>query len=114
MSPKCQPDIREKPEILCEEDLPFPSKDSLLDEDSHAREIRLKEEDQRHNHGVENYKNKVGGIVLAACFAVIVGFAIADAVFGVESSLFSGAFEFSKTIATAVIGYLFATNMKGK
>nr|DAZ70691.1 MAG TPA: hypothetical protein [Caudoviricetes sp.] len=114
MSTKCPTDTPTKPEILGDEDLPFPDVESSSDADSHAKAYQLKAAAQKHNHEVENYKNIVGGILLGVCFSVIVSFAVADAVLNIESSLFSGAFEFAKTIATAVIGYLFATNINPK
>lgn len=105
---------REKPLITEEEDRPLEEtteiKAGSLAERPTVRTIE--EQEQTHKHKVEDYKNIVGGLLLAVCLAIIVGFSIADAKYQVESALFSNAFEFAKTIATAVIGYLFATNAK--
>ena len=111
----CLPDPKvEKPQITEEEDRPFPP---IVDEkDSQRQDVPTLMElnEQRHAHEVDNYKNIVGGVLLGVCMLIIVSFAISDAIFGIDSSLFTGAFEFAKTIATAVIGYLFATNAKDK
>lgn len=115
----CSPDTKaEKPLITEEEDRPFPisqgtnNNDGTLTTQDYPTLLKLNE--QNHSHKVDNFKNIVGGVVLGVCIAIIVSFAIADAVFEIESSLFTGAFEFAKTIATAVIGYLFAANTKDK
>lgn len=108
------PAPRRRPPITEAEDQPF--EDSAASAaPSKGDSPRLKtisEKEQEHKHRVEDYKNRVGGLLLIACFVMIVGFAIGDALFQIDSALFSGAFEFAKTIATAVIGYLFAANTK--
>lgn len=106
---------RERPPITEEEDRPFDDAGSTRSGscgDSPAIS-RIEEEEQKHKHKVEDYKNIVGGVLLAVCFLIIVCFSLIDMERHVESNLFTGAFEFAKTIATAVIGYLFATNVKG-
>ncbi len=107
------PPRRERPPILEGEDRPLDEVNEEKSGDS-AKVIELKE--QAHKHKVEDYKNIIGGIILSVCFVIIVGFSIADACSenGIDSTLFSSAFEFAKTIATAVIGYFFATNTTNK
>lgn len=107
-----------KPTISGEEDRPFPSRQTG-NSDAGAPVPQdvptlMKLNEQKHSHQVDTYKNIVGGILLTVCILIIVSFAIGDAIFEIDSTLFSGAFEFAKTIATAVIGYLFATNTKEK
>lgn len=105
---------RQRPVITEEEDRPFeeevPSCQGLAQRGDVPTVTRIEEREQRHKHKVEDYKNIVGGIILGVCFMIIVGFALADAFWKIDSDLFAGAFEFAKTIATAVIGYLFASN----
>lgn len=104
---------RKRPVITEEEDRPFeevPSCQGVAQRGDIPAIIRIKEREQRHKHKVEDYKNIVGGIILGVCFVIIVVFAWVDAFWKIDSDLFASAFEFSKTIATAVIGYLFASN----
>lgn len=114
MAVQCPPDAPQKPRISVEEDIPFQSDETLHHEGDLEAEIELKARKQEHEHKVENYKNIVGVIILAVCSFVIVFFAIIDAHRSIESNLFSAAFDFAKTIATVVIGYLFASNSKAK
>lgn len=107
-------DPPEKPKIEGDEDLPFPDTPSTADGDSHAREVKLLEDDQKHKHKTEDHKIIIACIVLGICFLIIIVFSIVDAFAEIASDLFSGAFEFAKTIATAVIGYLFAANTSSK
>lgn len=111
------PSRRERPPITEGEDRPFDeccdASESFSNGDSpQIKTIEEKELD--HKHKVEDYKNIVGGTLLIVCFLIIVCFALMDAQSEITSTLFTGAFEFAKTIATAVIGYLFATNIKTK
>ena len=108
MPDTCKVEQLQKPKIIEDVDRPFEETEVTKDK---ATLDKLKEKDQDHNHKVEDYKNIVGGILLAVCFLVIIGFSIAS-LFGIQSTLSSSAFEFTKTIATAVIGYLFGTNIK--
>ena len=115
----CSDNVKtEKPQVMEEEDRPFPQKQSagLNNGSSSAQDVPtlLKLNEQKHSHEVDNFKNIVGGILLGVCTLIIVSFAVVDAVFKIDSTLFSSAFEFAKTIATAVIGYLFAANAKEK
>lgn len=110
--------VYEKPEVTEEEDRPFPQDEPAISSNgaSITQDVPalMKLSEQKHSHQVDNFKNIVGGILLGVCTLIIVGFSIADAVFKIDSALFAGAFEFAKTIATAVIGYLFAANAKDK
>lgn len=114
MEVQCPPEAPEKPIITGEIDLPFPDLSVSAQDEDLANEVELKAREQKHKHKVEDYKNVVGGILLAVCFLVIITFSLMDALIHIESTLFTGAFEFAKTIATAVIGYLFASNAKEK
>ena len=115
----CKPDAGlKKPAIIGEEDRPF-SLDQAESGNCGNSSIQdiptlMKLNEQKHSHRVDDFKNIVGGILLGVCLLIIVAFAIGDAIFTLNSALFSGAFEFAKTIATAVIGYLFAANSKDK
>lgn len=103
---------RERPIITETEDRPLDENFNGAENGGPPLIKRIEEKEQEHKHKVEDYKNIVGGILLTVCFLIIIGFSAADAYFKIESVLFSGAFEFAKTIATAVIGYLFAANTK--
>ena len=115
----CKPDAGlKKPAIIGEEDRPF-SLDQAESGNCGNSSIQdiptlMKLNEQKHSHRVDDFKNIVGGILLGVCLLIIVAFAIGDAIFKLNSAIFSGAFEFAKTIATAVIGYLFAANSKDK
>ena len=104
---------RERPRILEGEDRPLDEVNEEGSGDS-AKVIELKE--QAHKHKVEDYKNNVGGIILVVCFLIVIIFSAIDACSEkqIDSALFSSAFEFAKTIATAIIGYFFATNTANK
>lgn len=106
------PSKRDRPIITEGEDRPF---DEQEEENGDSYQIKtIEEKEQEHKHKVEDYKNTMGGIILVACFLLILVFSLLDAFCEqkLDSTLFSSAFEFAKTIATAVIGYLFATNVK--
>lgn len=96
---------KERPPITEGEDQPFVND---------AATQTIKEREQQHNQHVEDFKNTLGSIILIACALIIVGFAIADAHFKIESSLFSGAFDFAKVIATTTIGYFFGSKTSSK
>lgn len=103
------------------ERFPIEEEEAQLTDDGCSKSVEyappiktIEEKEQAHKHEVENSKIKIAIGLLIICFVVIICFAIGDASCKIESSLFSGAFEFAKTIATAVIGYLFATNAKDK
>ena len=76
----------------------------------------IEEKEQEHKHKIEEDKIRIGSNLLVVCFSIIAIFAMID--FSLEtpneSALFYSAFEFAKTIATALVGYLFATNTKDK
>lgn len=115
----CRSDAElKKPEIIGEEDRPFAPNQV---ESGHCgmsttQDIPtlMKLNEQKHSHEVDNFKNYVGGVLLAVCILIVVVLAILDAILKIDSALFTGAFEFAKTIATAVIGYFFATTTKEK
>ena len=123
-SPTADPEIdaqgtptsrRERPLITEEVDRPLDDKSDICGGGHHGDSPTVKtieEKEQEHKHKVEVYKNVIGGILIAVCFGIIVIFSILDALCEIDSTLFAGAFEFAKTIATAIIGYLFATNAK--
>lgn len=74
----------------------------------------LDAEDRNHRRKIETEKLIISSVILGVCFLIIISFAVANAYCKVDSTLFTGAFEFAKTIATTLIGYLFAVNTKEK
>lgn len=111
MENTCSPDLKEKPEILSEIDKPFPVEctSSGRTEDIPSL-IKLK--DQEHSHHVEDLKNAIGKKLLYGCLIAIVGFAVVDAIWHVDSPMFTSAFEVAKIVATTVLGYLFGSKVK--
>lgn len=105
---------RERPSIDEGEDRPLEESVSKEQKEDSPSVKTIEEKEQEHKHKVEDYKNIIGGILLIACFLIIIIFSACDAALEIDSTLFSSAFEFAKTIATAVIGYLFAVNTKEK
>jgi len=74
----------------------------------------LKSEEQKHKHKIESEKLLISSVILVVCFLIIISFSVTNACYKIDSTLFTGAFEFAKTIATTLIGYLFAVNTKDK
>ena len=111
MGNTCTPDTNKKPEIVLEIDEPFPP-EALPSQAGEDVPTLIKLKDQEHNHAVEDLKNAVGKKLLYGCLIAIAGFAIIDAIFHVDSPLFTSAFEVAKLVATTVLGYLFGSNNK--
>lgn len=121
MKNSCLPDVEPSSTGQKRGRFPIGEEEVQLTDDDHPKDDEyappiktIAEKELAHKHQIENSKIKIAIGLLAVCFAVIIGFAIGDATHEIESSLFSGAFEFAKTIATAAIGYLFAANAKDK
>lgn len=110
------PPKRERSLILEEEDriLEDSSKNAACADTPVIKTIAEKE--QEHKHKIEEDKIKICFKLLVVCFSMIAIFAILDFFLDTpnESGLFSSAFEFAKTIATALVGYLFAAHSKDK
>ncbi len=97
---------REKPTIQSEIDAPFPD-DAIAPIDNFENLIQLRA--QQHNHNVEDLKNAIGKKLLYGCLIAIVVFAVADAIYKIDSPTFTSAFEVAKVVATTVLGYLFGS-----
>lgn len=105
----CSPDAPGKPEITAEVDIPFPESTPTIAKDI-PNLIKLK--NQEHIHGVENLKNIIGKKLLYGCLIAIAAFAVADAIWHIDSPMFTSAFEVAKIVATTVLGYLFGSKSK--
>lgn len=105
---------RERPPIVEGEDRALEEPSHQTDNGDTPSVKTIAEREMAHKHLVEDKKIIISAVLLAVCFAIIVVFAGFDAYCDIESALFTGAFDFAKTIATAVIGYLFATNSKDR
>lgn len=106
------PDIVEKPVINSGVDLPFPPNSSSLEHPSEDIPSQIRLNDQKHTHAVEDFKNAIGKQLLYGCLISIAVFALLDAYFKIESTLFTSAFEVAKIVATTVLGYLFGSKTK--
>lgn len=107
------PSNQEKPEIINEIDAPFPTVGSLPDHKPQTDlDKTIKLTSLQHTHAVEDLKNAIGKKLLYSCLIVIVLFAGVDALFEIDSSMFTSAFEVAKIVATTVLGYLFGSREK--
>ena len=68
--------------------------------------------DQKHSHDVDNFKNTTGKHILYACLGAMALAAVADAIFHIDSSLLTSAFEVAKIVATTILGYFFGSKAK--
>lgn len=101
----------QKPEILEEEDRPFPAGHAHAAPAQNIPDL-IQLNDQKHSHAVDNFKNTTGKHILYGCLAVIVIAGIADAIWHIESPLFTSAFEVCKVMATTILGYFFGSKTK--
>ena len=111
----CKPESEQKPQITEEEDRPFPATAEFIAEGTaKIRDVPtlLQLNDQKHSHDVDNFKNTTGKHILYACLGTMALAATADAIFHIESSLLTSAFEVSKVVATTILGYLFGSKSK--
>lgn len=110
------PPKRERSPIFEEEDRILDDSSTGIAQKDEPVVKTIAEKEQAHKHKIEEDKIKIGSNLLIACFTIIFLFAIIDISCDSSdgSTLFSSAFEFAKTIATALVGYLFATNAKEK
>ncbi len=105
----------EKPQIVEEEDRPFPvKKEETVVTYPSAQDVPdlIKLNDQKHSHEVDNFKNTTGKHILYSCLVAMALAAIADAVFEIDSTIFDSAFEVAKVVATTILGYLFGSKSK--
>ena len=104
-----------KPIITEEEDRPFPiNMESTNDSSNKVQDVPslMQLNDQKHSHEVDNFKNKTGKHILYACLSAMALAATADAIFHIESSLVTSAFEVAKIVATTILGYFFGSRSK--
>ena len=112
----CEHDsLNQKPQITEEEDRPFPGAVSFSSDGSpKIQDVPsvMKLNDQKHSQDVDNFKNKTGKHILYVCLGAMALAAIADAIFHIESSIFTSAFEVTKVVSTTILGYLFGSKSK--
>lgn len=103
---------RKRPLILEEEDQTLDSENNDEHVNHSPSDNLIKINNQKHKHKVETAKLKTSQLILIVCFFLVIACIVADAYVNKQVSLLDNVCEFSKTIATATIGYLFANNMK--
>lgn len=109
-----EPVRKQRPPIIEEEDQVFEQDPSISGNPDNMKVSKIAESEQKHKYDMENFRNRVSVALLIACFFMIFVFAMWDSCKKVDSTLFTGAFEFAKIVATTVLGYLFASNTKEK
>lgn len=107
-----------KPEIIEEEDKPFPTTSggpsgditiSASETSSYDLEDLIKLKNQRHDHDVEDFKNTTGKHILYGCLIAVVLATIADVVLHPDSTILTGAVDLAKVVATTILGYFFGS-----
>ncbi len=110
MAPTSINTSKTKPEITSSSDIDLPFSDSPSSGRDVYREIELR--NMEHSHNVEDLKNAIGKKLLYGCLIAIAVFAVSDAVWHIDSPIFTSAFEVAKVVATTVLGYLFGSRNK--
>jgi len=100
---------RDKPEIKQELDVPFGIEDKCNNTKNQRSETIgiLEISQQEHEHWISNLKYSTAKKLIYICIGGIALFALIDAFFNLNSSMFNSAFEVFKLIAMTVLGYTF-------